>query len=154
MIAEKKIKSRRLYSSDRGSLGRGMVSPLADGSRPGYVADLEWGSALEIHISETPQETRWELRGCLFGWWVRELEAMWKTSTRTRMGRRWIVVLSDVSFVDSDTEELFCAMSNRGVRFMANGLYIEGVLERLKIGVRLNLSGTLVAFFAALLPNL
>jgi anti-anti-sigma regulatory factor len=87
---------------------------------------------LKITISETPTEMRWVLQGRLFGPWVSELRANWRTATRTRKGRTCIVDLNDVTFIDKGAEKLLRAMSREGAQFIANGLYIKHVVEGLK----------------------
>ncbi len=87
---------------------------------------------LKITITETPTEMRWVLQGRLFGPWVSELRANWRTVTRTRGGRACIVDLNDVTFIDKDAEKLLRAMSREGAQFIANGLYTKHVLEGLK----------------------
>jgi len=154
MIPVKEINSRNRNDPDRGASVLATSSPFAGATgRVVNVADVGWGTSLEINIAETPRETRWILQGRLFGPWVRTLASMWKTSTRIHTGRKRIVVLNEVSFVDNDAEELFRAMSDQGARFIAKGLYIEPVLERLNICVGKSSSRSIMAFFAALLPG-
>jgi len=154
VISAKEIRSRNRNESDCGDSTLTTTSPFADVTGgAGNVADVGWRSSLEINIVETPRETRWILRGRLFGPWVRALGPIWKTSTRTGTGRNRIVVLNEVSFVDDDAKELLCAMSVQGARFIANGRYIEGVLDQLKIGAAKSVSGRIVEFFTALWPK-
>jgi len=87
---------------------------------------------LKITITETPTEIRCVLQGRLFGPWVGELRANWRTVSRTRNGRACLVDLNDVTFIDTSGENLLRAMSREGVQFTAKGLYIKNVLESLK----------------------
>lgn len=85
---------------------------------------------LKISITETARETRWVLQGRVFGPWVSELSAIWRTSTRTRKGRACIVDLDAVTFIDKGAEKLLRTMATEGAQFIANGLYIRNVLLR------------------------
>jgi anti-anti-sigma regulatory factor len=87
---------------------------------------------LKITITETPTEMRWVLQGRLFGPWVSELRANWRTVSRSRNGRACLVDLNDVTFIDKSGEILLRAMSREGAQFTAKGLYIRNVLEGLE----------------------
>jgi hypothetical protein len=116
-------------------------------------ADAGERNVLKITITETPTEARWVLQGRLFGPWVSELSAIWRTATRTRKGRTCVVYLNDVTFIDKDAEELLCAMSREGAQFIANSSYIKHVLEGLKIRCKRGLSEVIASLFEALLNS-
>ena len=101
---------------------------------------------LKISISETATETRWVLQGRVFGPWVSELNAIWRTSTRTRKGRACIVDLNDVTFIDKGAEQLLRTMAREGAQLVANGGYIKNVFGKPKNIDRRGLSETLAAF--------
>lgn len=101
---------------------------------------------LKISITETATETRWVLQGRVFGTWVSELNAIWRTSTRTRKGRACIVDLDAVTFLDKDAEKLLRTMAREGAEFIANGLYIKNVFGKPKVIGGRGLSGKLAAF--------
>ena len=101
---------------------------------------------LKISITETARETRWVLQGRVFEPWVSELNAIWRTSTRTRQGRACIVDLNAVTFIDKAAEELLRTMAREGAEFIANGLYIKNVFGKPKVIRRRGLSETLAAF--------
>ena len=101
---------------------------------------------LKISITETTTETRWVLQGRVFGSWVSELNAIWRTSTRTRQGRACIVDLDAVTFIDKDAERLLHTMAREGAEFIANGLYIKNVFGKPKVIGRGGLSDKLAAF--------
>ena len=100
---------------------------------------------LKISITETATETRWVLQGRVFGPWVSELNAIWRTSTRTRKGRACIVDLDDVTFIDKGAEELLRTMAREGAQLIANSGYIKNVLGKPNIIDRQVLSETLSA---------
>ena len=87
---------------------------------------------LKIIITETEAETRWILQGKLVGPWVRELRSCWKKEHRTQSGKRCVVDLNDVAFIDKSGERLLRAISKKGAQFIANGIYTKHVVDRLK----------------------
>ena len=101
---------------------------------------------LKISITETAAETRWVLQGHVFGPWVSELNAIWRTSTRTRKGRACIVDLDDVTFIDQGAEKLLRMMAREGAQLIANGRYIKNVFGKPKVIGRRGLSETFAAF--------
>jgi hypothetical protein len=101
---------------------------------------------LKISITETATETRWVLQGRVFGPWVSELNAIWRTSTRTRKGRACIVDLNDVTFIDKGGEILLRTMAREGAQLIANGRYIKNVIGKPTIIDRRVLFETLAAF--------
>jgi hypothetical protein len=103
-------------------------------------------TVLKISITETTTETRWVLQGRVFGPWVSELNAIWRTSTRTRKGRACIVDLDAVTFIDKDAEKLLHTMAREGAEFIANGLYIKNVFGKAKVIGGRGLCETLAAF--------
>jgi hypothetical protein len=100
---------------------------------------------LKISITETATETRWVLQGRVFGLWVSELNAIWRTSTRTRKGRACIVDLNDLTFIDKGGEILLRTMAREGAQLIASGRYIKNVFGKPKIIDRRALSETLAA---------
>jgi len=101
---------------------------------------------LKISITETATETRWVLQGRVFGPWVSELSAIWRTSTRTRNGRRCVVDLDGVTFIDKGAEEFLRSMAREGAEFITNGLYIKSVFGKPKLVGKQWLSATLADF--------
>ena len=87
---------------------------------------------LRITTSESPTEMRWILHGRLVGPWIGEMRANWKSRIPGRKGRRCVVDLNQVTFIDMSGERLLRAMSKEGAQFIANGLYIKHVLMGLK----------------------
>ncbi len=59
---------------------------------------------LKITITNTATEERWTLQGRLVAPWVNELKASWKRAHRTAQGRRCIVNLDEVTFIDKSGE--------------------------------------------------
>ncbi len=87
---------------------------------------------LKITITNTMTEERWTLHGRLVAPWVNELKASWRREHRAAPGRRCIVNLDEVTFIDQSGERMLRSMSNQGVRFIAGDVYVKHVLYRLR----------------------
>ena len=87
---------------------------------------------LKITITETATEQRWTLQGRLVAPWVDELKTSWKSACRTIQGRRCIVNLDEVTFIDKRGERMLRSMSSKGAQFVASDVYVNHVLDRLK----------------------
>ena len=86
---------------------------------------------LKIHFSETPSEERWTLHGRLTGPWVRELRTCWKKNHGRDKQRACIVDLNEITFIDKSGARLLRAMLKERAQFIASGIYIKHVLEKL-----------------------
>jgi hypothetical protein len=86
---------------------------------------------MKITVTETPGERRWIVQGRLVGPWVSELRATWRR-WGSRDKRTCIIDLNDVTFIDKAGERLLRAMSKKGARLIANGMYIKYLLEHLE----------------------
>jgi len=87
---------------------------------------------LKITITNTEREERWTLHGRLVAPWVSELKASWKRKHETAQGRRCIVNLDEVTFIDKSGERMLRSMSKQGAQFVASDLYVKDVVDRLK----------------------
>jgi anti-anti-sigma regulatory factor len=87
---------------------------------------------LKITISNTAKEELWTLHGRLVAPWVKELKANWKKAHRTTQGRRCIVDLHEVTFIDQSGERMLRCMCNQGARLVASDVYVKHVLDRLR----------------------
>jgi anti-anti-sigma regulatory factor len=86
---------------------------------------------LRITITHTAKEERWTLQGRLVGPWVKELKANWKRAHCANDGRRCIVNLHEVTFIDKSGERMLRCMSSQGAQLVAGDVYIKHVLDRL-----------------------
>jgi outer membrane protein TolC len=86
---------------------------------------------LKISFSEIPTEEKWILEGRLTEPWVRELRTSWKKNHRTAEERACIMDLNEITFVDKSGERLLRAMVKERAQFIASGIYIKHVLEKL-----------------------
>ena len=87
---------------------------------------------LKITITNTATEERWTLQGRLVAPWVNELKASWKSAHCTAQGRRCIVNLDEVTFIDKIGERVLRSMSKQGAQFVASDVYVKHVLDRLR----------------------
>ena len=87
---------------------------------------------LRIMIADSAMEERWTLQGRLVAPWVRELEANWKRAHSMVEGRRCIVNLEEVTFIDKSGERMLRSMSRQGASFVATDVYVKHVLDRLR----------------------
>jgi hypothetical protein len=101
---------------------------------------------LRISITENATEMRLVLQGRLTGPWVDELKTSWKTASQLLEGRRCIVDIDELAFIDKRGNRVLRAMSTEGAQFIANDLYMRSVAEALKIGSGHGLSGMIASF--------
>jgi len=87
---------------------------------------------LKITITNTPKEELWTLQGRLVAPWVKELKATWKKARPSAQGRKCIVNLDEVTFIDQSGERMLRCMCNQGARFVAGDVYVKHVLDRLR----------------------
>jgi hypothetical protein len=87
---------------------------------------------LKITITNTAKEERWTLQGRLAAPWVKALKTSWTNTHRTAEGRRCIVNLDEVTFIDESGERMLRCMSNQGAQLVASDVYVKHVLDHLK----------------------
>jgi anti-anti-sigma regulatory factor len=87
---------------------------------------------LKITISRTATAERWTLQGRLVAPWVNELKASWKKSHGTAQGKKCIVNLDEVTFIDKSGERVLRYMSKQGAQLIARDVYVKHVLDRLR----------------------
>ena len=91
---------------------------------------------LRIAVNETNAEQRWVLQGRLAGPNVAELDSSWAMTQSSRQGRKCVVDLSEVTFIDESGEEALRAMMKEGARFIACGVCVKHILENLDRAMR------------------
>ena len=84
---------------------------------------------LKITLHDASAEFRLCLEGKLSGPWAGELRQCWQTAASTTAGRRTVVDLREVDFVDSEGEAVLADMCASGVRFLADTPVIQGALR-------------------------
>jgi anti-anti-sigma regulatory factor len=82
-------------------------------------------------ITDTPFEQKWVLQGRLCGQWAVDLKAKWESTRSTRIGRRCVIDLEDVIFVDNNGECVLLDMAAEGGDLIASRAYMKHVLETL-----------------------
>jgi hypothetical protein len=87
---------------------------------------------LKITITNTAREERWTLHGRLVAPWVSELKWCWRRAHRANQRRRCVVNLDEVTFIDKSGERMLRSMSKQGAQFVASGVYVKHVLDRLR----------------------
>jgi hypothetical protein len=84
---------------------------------------------LKITLHDSAHEFRLKLEGRLSGLWVRELEQCWQTAMSTTLGRKTVLDLQEVDFVDLEGQALLALMHGQGVELVAVTPLIRAVLE-------------------------
>jgi len=84
-------------------------------------------------ITVNPREEKWVLQGALEWPWVNQLRADWRMARQTHQGRTCIVDLNQVTFVDKIGERMLRIMANQGARFVATGMDMQRVLQRVAV---------------------
>lgn len=85
---------------------------------------------LKITLHDSASEFRLKLEGRLAGPWVKELELCWRTASSTTGGRRTVVDLADVDFVDHPGEHVLSQMHAAGVELVGETPLICAMLEQ------------------------
>jgi len=120
--------------------GRGRNSPVL--ARIPFVRNMasvvqdSKSIMLKITLLDSADECRFRLEGKLSGLWVAELRQCWKTASSTTHGRRTVMDLRDVDFVDSSGEALLCDMSGQGVDLQASTPFMQAVVDSISAAPR------------------
>jgi hypothetical protein len=91
---------------------------------------------LKITLLDSARELRFRLEGKLSGLWVGELRQCWTTASSTTVGRRTVVDLKEVDFVDDDGEALLGEMHGQGVELHASTPFIRAIVDRIARATR------------------
>ncbi|MGD0773110.1 MAG: hypothetical protein ABSC05_09845 [Candidatus Solibacter sp.] len=86
---------------------------------------------LKITLHDSAHEFRLKLEGRLSGPWVQELEQCWKTASSTTHGRKTVLDLGEVDFVDPAGEALLSRMYAEGVALVAVTPLICALLQEI-----------------------
>jgi ABC-type transporter Mla MlaB component len=84
---------------------------------------------LKITLHDSADEFRFRLEGKLSGAWVGELRQCWQTASSTTQGRRTVLDLSEVDFVDAAGQSLLCDMKGAGVSIQVATPFMKSVVE-------------------------
>jgi len=72
------------------------------------------------------------LHGRLAGEWVALLERYWRSIVEAVPSAKVTTVLSEVSFINADGEELLARMWQRGVEFVGSGCMNQYVIDKIQ----------------------
>ena len=86
---------------------------------------------LKITLHDSAREFRLKLEGRLSGLWVQELEQVWKTARSTTHGRRTVLDLGEVDFVDPAGESLLAHMHAEGFELAAVTPLIQALVREI-----------------------
>jgi hypothetical protein len=86
---------------------------------------------LKITIHDSATEFRFRLEGRLCGPWVTELRQCWHTAASITEGRRTVLDLREVDFVDPEGQSLMAEMCHQGVRLLAITPLIQSLIEEI-----------------------
>jgi anti-anti-sigma regulatory factor len=87
---------------------------------------------LKITNTSTATEQKWILHGRLSGPWVAELKSNWEKLNVESHGRRRVVDLTGVTFVDECGELVLSEMRSEGAQFVARGVDTRQMLADLE----------------------
>ena len=82
---------------------------------------------ITTHVSD--DSTRITLEGRLVGPWIEELERCWHESEQSAAGRRLIVDLTGVTFVQQEGKALLSRMCRAGAEMLATGCCMRSIVE-------------------------
>ena len=84
---------------------------------------------LKITLHDSASELRFKLEGRLSGPWVGELRQCWQTAQSTTAGRKTVLDLADLDFVDPDGQSLLEEMHGQGVTLVAMSPFIRAIVD-------------------------
>jgi hypothetical protein len=82
-------------------------------------------AVLRITITDFPDEQRWSLEGRLIGPWAAELISLWREKHRPRNGRKCIVELNNVTFIDGTGEAALAEIMSQDAELIVGGVYTK-----------------------------
>ena len=89
---------------------------------------------LRITWASNEQKMTLKLEGELAGPWVGETEHAWSDLVGTALGKRVIVDLEDVFFIDAEGRKLLVRMLDQGVELQSSHLMTKYIIGQLKQG--------------------
>jgi hypothetical protein len=91
---------------------------------------------LKITTHRSDDSTRITLEGRLVGPWIKEVEQCWRESEQSATGRRLIVDLTGVTFVEQEGKALLTRIYQAGAELIASGCCMRSIVEDAKSQVR------------------
>jgi ABC-type transporter Mla MlaB component len=81
-------------------------------------------------------ECRMKVVGRLFSPWASELEPAWEQAQQAASGKKIVVDLGGMTFIDSNGKAIRMNMIGQGKKLVARGIYNEHIVEELKSRAR------------------
>jgi hypothetical protein len=85
---------------------------------------------ITTHVSD--DSARITLEGRLAGPWIAELERSWRQAEQVAAGRRLVVDLMGVTFVEQEGKALLTRMCRAGADLLASGCCMRSIVEDAK----------------------
>ncbi len=89
---------------------------------------------LRIGFKDTADNVTFHLEGKLAGAWVDDLERSWYALTSKDPGKRVVVNLAGVTFVDSEGERLLRWMYEHGAELRNGNVMTRFIVQQIKAG--------------------
>ncbi|HXZ28945.1 MAG TPA: STAS domain-containing protein [Terriglobales bacterium] len=87
---------------------------------------------LRITVQTEGNKTVLKLDGKITGPWVQELEGCWETLRRVQAGKKMVVDLADVSFVNGAGSQLLEHMHGEGAELLGEGPLTRSIVEEIE----------------------
>ena len=79
---------------------------------------------------------RMRLKGRLFSPWASELESAWEPAQQAASGKKIVVNLGGMTFMDSNGKAVLMNMIGQGTKLVARGIYSQHIVAELKSRTR------------------
>jgi anti-anti-sigma regulatory factor len=89
---------------------------------------------LRITLHDSPTVLRFQLEGKLVGPWVAELRRSWQTAWSVQAGRKLVIDLTDVAFIDDSGKQLLSELYELGAQFVARQPLTRAIVEQVQHG--------------------
>ncbi|HZT37057.1 MAG TPA: STAS domain-containing protein [Bryobacteraceae bacterium] len=89
---------------------------------------------LRITLHDSPTVLRFQLEGKLVGPWVAELRRSWQTTWSVQAGRKLVIDLTDVAFIDDSGKQLLSELYELGAQFVARQPLTRAIVEQVQHG--------------------
>jgi len=86
---------------------------------------------MKIEIGEDAGQLTLKVEGRLAGPWVCEMERCWRTARRNYPSGRFLVDLTDVTYIDQAGQYLLQLMHGDGASFVATGLMTQSIVNQI-----------------------
>jgi anti-anti-sigma regulatory factor len=91
---------------------------------------------LKVTVLNGGSESRIKVEGKLFAPWVSELASAWEQALQAGSGKKIVVDLSEMTFIDADGKAILLSFIDQGASLVARGICNEHIVEELKSKAR------------------